>query len=43
MDYISSGITIVNELREDKVSTVLAYDVAFAIMKKKREENKNYA
>ncbi|MDO5292767.1 MAG: hypothetical protein Q4F05_08455 [bacterium] len=42
MDYRSNEITIANEMREDKVAALLAYDVAFAAMKKKREENKKH-
>ena len=43
MDYASEKITIANESREDKAATLLTYDVAFAAMKKKREENRKHA
>jgi hypothetical protein len=43
MDYVSDKIIITNESREDKAATLLAYDVAFAAMKKKREENRKHA
>ena len=43
MDYVSNEITIAKESREDKAATLLSYDVAFAVMKKKREENRKHA
>ena len=43
MDYLSDKSTIANESREDKAATLLAYDIAFAVLKKKREEKRKHA
>ena len=43
MDYVSNEITIAKDTREDKAAALLSYDVAFAAMKKKREENREHA
>lgn len=43
MDYVSNNIVIANESTPTKTGAILAYDVRFAEMKKKKEGSKQHA
>lgn len=43
MDYVTSNTVITKEQKSESVATILAYDMAFAKLKKERKENKKHA
>lgn len=43
MDYVTNNAVIATEQKPDSAGTILAYDMAFAKLKKERKEKKKHA